>query len=144
MSADKDVPLVLFNASVVLAGIRSSHGGSRVVLKWAYSRKIRGFISEIILDEALRHADKITHSADELQKEISAYFPHIVAAPPEALVKKMTGRVLDPGDAHLLATAKEHHAQFLVSLDKRHILILKDKVGELTVVSPGELIALLG
>jgi len=44
-------PTVLFNASVVLAGLKSPQGGSGELLLWSKQKKIQGLISEAILDE---------------------------------------------------------------------------------------------
>ena len=50
---------VLFNASVVLAGLRSPSGGSAKLLDYSEKREIDSCISEIIFDEIIRNAEKI-------------------------------------------------------------------------------------
>lgn len=52
--------------------------------------------------------------------------------------------VIDSSDAHVLASAKENKVEFLVTLDKKHLLILKDKIKQFRIVSPGQLIEILG
>lgn len=63
----------------------------------------------------------------------------ITAAPSEKYVKKYDSIVADQGDSHVLASAAELEADFLISLDKKHILVLKNKIKEFIIVSPKEL-----
>ena len=131
---------VIFNASVILAGIHSPRGGSGKLLSWVKKKRITGYISEIILDELLRHNQKIGLTQTTLQYEVTKLFPSILSAPSETEVKKFYSVVSDHGDAHLFASCREKKIQYLVSLDKRHILCLKDKVKRIIIVSPKELI----
>lgn len=55
---------------------------------------------------------------------------------------KFSKIVIDAGDAHVLASCRETKAQFLVTLDKKHLLILGKKIKWTKIVSPGELIEL--
>lgn len=123
---------VLFNASVIIAGHYSPNGGSGKLLGWVKSEKIDGIISETILDEVKRHLEK----CPDIFKTVSP-------APSLASVKKYQKIVTDPGDAHLFATASEIKADFLVSLDKKHVLILQNKIKNLKIVSPKKLIEAL-
>lgn len=125
-------PKVLFNASVIIAGHFSPNGGSGKLLSWVKSEKITGIISETILDEAKRHLEKY-----------QPVFETVAPAPNVNLVKKYQEIVLDPGDAHLLASAEEIAADFLVSLDKKHVLCLQDKIKKPQIVSPKEFIETL-
>lgn len=52
-------------------------------------------------------------------------------------------KVIDEGDAHVLATCKEQNIKYLVTLDQKHLLILKGKINGLNILTPGELIKLL-
>jgi putative PIN family toxin of toxin-antitoxin system len=123
-------PLVLFNASVIIAGIYNPSGGSGKILNWVKKKKIIGIISEIILDEVNKH---IKNSGTEKTLLITS-------APAEKAVKRYRSVVIDDGDAHVLASAKEGSADYLVSLDKKHLLSLKEKIKEFKIVSPRELI----
>lgn len=130
--------IVFFNASVILAGLKSAKGDSAKLISWTKQNKIRGIISEIILDEAERNLEKLSLSKRSLEKKISAF--KIKLAPKASLVKKYRRVVIDYGDAHVLASAEEAKADYLVSLDKKHILILKPKVGKIKIVSPKQFI----
>lgn len=131
---------VLFNASVVLSGINSPKGGSSKVLSWARKKKISGRISEIILDEILRHAKKINLTKKEVLKYCLNTFSEISPAPKGNTVKRYQKIVVDEGDAHILASCENEKAGYLVTLDKKHLLVLKGKIRGLKILSPGEFI----
>lgn len=137
---DKNIPIVLFNASVILAGLKSPSGGSAKLLRWNKERKINGLASEIIVDEALRNASRIKFSEEEVYSAINKTFRSICPPPQASLVSKFKAIVIDYGDAHVLASAKEENVDFLVTLDKKHLLVLKNKIKIFKIVSPGELI----
>lgn len=134
--------IVLFNASVVLAGLKSPFGGSAKLLSWCKNRKIRGLISEIILDEIVRNTPKIGLSR-KVTADLGSLFD-IKIAPQKEEIEFFRGIVTDFGDAHVLASCKEENAEFLVTLDKKHLLVLKNKVKIFKIVSPGELINFRG
>jgi predicted nucleic acid-binding protein len=131
---------VLFNASVILAGLHSPKGASGVLLRRVRMGKLKGEISELIFDEAVRHAKKIGFGEGEMEEKILAIFSNPAKAPEEELIEKYLGLVVDEGDAHVLASCEREGCDTLVSLDKKHLLILKGKVKGLNIVSPGELL----
>ena len=134
-------PKVLFNASVVLSGLNSPKGGSAKVLSYIQAKKIDGVISEIILDEILRHSNKIGYTKERLYRKCISIFKKIEISPKLETVKKYKNIVTDEGDCHVLASAEEVGADYLVSLDKKHILVLQNKLKKLKIVTPAELIA---
>lgn len=136
-------PVVLFNASVILAGIKSPAGGSGKLFSWSKDKKINGLISEIILDEAMRNGPRIGVEPMFVARKIKNCGIGIHAAPDSSVVDKFKKIVIDLGDAHVLASAEEQKADFLVTLDKKHLLILQKSVKQFKIVSPGELIATL-
>lgn len=132
---------VFFNASVVLAGLKSPKGASAKLISWAQQKKIKGVTSEIILDEIERNLERLSLSKRVLEREISAF--RIRLAPKASAVEKYRRVAVDHGDAHVLASAEEVKADYLVSLDKKHILILKQKIEKIKIRSPGELVKYL-
>lgn len=136
-------PKVLFNASVVLSGIYSPNGGSSKVLSYIKDEKIDGYITEIIEDEILKHSEKINTSKTDLQKQCHNLFTIIFPAPKTDTVNKYNSIVLDEGDRHVLASAEELKVDILVTLDKKHLLVLKNKIKNLKIFTPGELIEYL-
>lgn len=135
----KSVNSVFFNASVILAGIKSPKGGSGKILSWVHKAKIKGVISEIILDEVLRNSLKIGFDKPVLEKKIREIF-QIEIAPKKEIVNNYGSIVIYFGDAHVLASAEQSETNYLVSLDQKHILILKDKIKIFKIVTPGGLI----
>ncbi len=131
---------VLLNASVILSGLHSPTGGSSKVLKWSKEKKIKGIISETIYNEVLKHADKLRLDRKEIHNKLLS-FARIYPAPKKQTVEKFKSVIMDYGDAHVLASYEELHCSALVSLDKKHILILKGKVKDINIFSPGEFIA---
>ena len=136
------VPLVFFNASVILAGLASPTGGSAKLLKYVSQKKIRGIISEIILDEVIRRAEKIKFTPQRVQFETLKIFKY-VREPKLSSVEQFSDVVLDPGDLHVFASAYETDSEYLVSLDKKHFLSLAGKIIKFTIISPKGLIEIL-
>ena len=134
-------PRVFFNASVILAGLKSPRGGSGKLLAWAKEGKIRAVISEIIVDEVGRHLEKL---AIERKKFLKTLICFEVLSAPLKLISEYLEIVKDVGDAHLLTSAREANCDYLVSLDKKHVLSLKDKIKEFAIISPGEFIENFG
>lgn len=134
-------PRVFFNASVILAGLKSPKGGSGKLLCWSKQKKIKGVISEVVLDEAMRHVGKIGISKAflkrNLQKAVKIY------PAPEKELKKYRQIAIDYGDIHLFTSGEQLRAGYLVSLDKKHVLCLAKKIRKFKLVSPGELIKIL-
>lgn len=140
MKTKQNISHVLFNASVVFSAFCSATGASRKLMTFLKQKRIKGLISETILDELLKHADKIPMDKKLLHRKIDQYFGHILPAPEKKNVFRYTQFMLDDGDAHLFATYKETRCDYLVSLDKHHVLSLKGKVPGITILSPGELL----
>ncbi|MEK7616478.1 MAG: PIN domain-containing protein [Patescibacteria group bacterium] len=137
----KDPPLILFNASVILAGIKSPLGGSAKLLSWSKQGKVIGLVSEIIVDEALRNATRIHVKPQHINRHLKSL--KVCYSPKAQTVAKFEKIVKDLGDAHVLASAEEEKAQFLVTLDKKHLLILQGEIKKFKIVSPGQLIEVL-
>ena len=133
-------PKVLFNASVVLAGLRSPNGGSGKLLQFVYNHKIDGIISEVIYDEILKHCNKLGISKSKASNDVSKLFKNILNAPDKNIVTKYNAIVIDEGDGHVLASCEESKIKYLVTLDKKHLLVLKEKIKGLEILTPGELL----
>lgn len=131
---------VLINASVVLSGLRSPNGGSGKLLQLISDGQINGQISEIIFDEILKHHKKLGISKNKIENSISRLFKNILNAPVQKIVNKYKKIVIDEGDCHVLASCEENQIKYLVTLDKKHLLVLKGKIKNLEILTPGELI----
>lgn len=133
---------VFFNASVILAGLASPGGGSAKLLGWSQQKRFRGIISEIIADEVMRRASKLGIGTAQAITMLYRGFAVVMPPPIVDLVDRYKSMVIDHGDAHVLASVWAK-SDFLVSLDKKHILSLKTKIKTVKIVSPGELIEIL-
>ena len=143
MKKTPKIPFVFFNASVILAGLSSPQGGSAKLLNFVRENRIKGFISDIILDEVERRAEKIGKTKEYAQRETLKIFKLILPPPGIKTVEIYSKIVNDPGDSHILASTYEAKTNYLVSLDKKHILSLKNKIKEFNICSPKELIEFL-
>ena len=137
--AKRKIPAVFFNASVILAGMRSPMGGSGQILQMGKKKQIKMLISEVIMDEVLRNAAKVGLTQAQITFSLQDIFPKVSPAPDRALVKSFYQISVNVGDSHVLAACQENQADFLVTLDKKHLLILQDKVTAFKIVSPGQL-----
>lgn len=137
------VPTVFFNASVILSGLHSPNGASARLLHGIEKKKIIGSISEVIADEVYRHSEKIGKPKEEVERLVQALFPHLLPAPSASLVQEYSDVVSDPGDAHVLASAKETKATYLVTLDQKHLLAIRNQIKNFIITTPGELLTLL-
>lgn len=133
-------PAVFFNASVILAGLKSPLGGSGKILRWGKAGKINALASEVIIDEVLRNVVRLGLNQGQIGDTLKNIFPEVASAPGAALVKSFQKVSVDVGDSHVLASSQENKADFLVTLDKKHLLILQDKIKIFKIVSPGQLI----
>lgn len=136
----KRKPRVLFNASVILAGLYSPSGASGILLSKVKRGEVIGVVSRLIFDEVVRHADKINKGEGRITKELSEIFRDVAYPPTRRIVEKYYSRVTDPGDAHVLASFEEQRCGVLVSLDKKHILVLQNKIKSIMIMSPGQLV----
>lgn len=138
MKARVFVPRVFFNASVVLSGLRSPSGGSAKLLSWVKKGIIRGIVSELILDEAMRNSQKVGVKQEEVKK--IAHFFQNISVPDKTAVSHFETIIVDSGDAHVLASSIEANAEYLVTLDKKHILVLAAKLKNIKIITPGQFI----
>jgi len=132
---------VYFDASVIIASILSSTGGSSKLLRYVKNNKIVGITSQTAVDEVLEKTEKLKRSKKVIEDFI---------VKSRLLVRKhITLKEIEPykdsvhiEDAHLIAGAVLTKCKYLVSLDKKHLLRedIKDRFLPLLLVSPKELL----
>lgn len=131
---------VYFDASVIVSALISSTGGSAKLLGMVKERIITGITSQTVIDEVLEHTEKIKLSPRTIQTYITN----------SAILvrKKITQKDIDPyknivdaEDAHVLAGAHMTNCKYLVTLDKKHLLILQGKIKRIKIVNPKKLLA---
>lgn len=113
---------VFLDASVILSGLASPTGGSGYLLKAAGAHKFTLCTTPQVIDEVSRHLDKLKLTSRQLQSILDKRLIHLVPNPNPALITRCTRLTPDPDDAHVLAGAITTHTDYLVSLDKKHLL----------------------
>lgn len=132
---------VFFDASVIIASLLSSTGGSSKLFEFVKKDKFVGITSQTALEEVLDKTEKIKKSKEEIEDFVvksglivrkSITFKEVI--PYQGLV--------DIEDAHLIAGAVLTKSSHLVSLDKKHLLRkdIQKKFLPLSIVSPKELL----
>lgn len=136
---------LFFDASVIIAAIISSKGASFALLKYASRKKIIAITSKTVINEVSANLHKIE---DFDEKDLDTLIVNN-----KMIVRKAVGRseikqfvdVVSQKDAHVLAGAKLTNSDYLVSLDRKHIVKneVKNKVEEIQIVLPKELLTKL-
>lgn len=139
----KTAPTVVFDTSVLLAGLASPNGGSAKLLELCQKGRIHGVISKTILHEALSHAEKLHLEPEWIAREAKKCFRTILPAPDTSLTDTLAYVPPDPDDIHLLVSSKEIGTNYLVTLDQRHLLKEASRINVVSIVSPKQLLELL-
>lgn len=113
---------IFLDASVILSGLASPAGGSGKLFVAANRNKLRLLSTPRVIEEVVRHLDKLHIAPEHIHKLLSDKIVRLVADPSEETINKFRRIIKDPGDAHVLAGAVTSGAGVLLSLDKRHIL----------------------
>jgi predicted nucleic acid-binding protein len=129
------------DASVLMAACLSSSGASREIILHAIRGNVSLVISELVIKETARNlatkAPKALPAFDQFLNAVSFEF-----------VRPSKQQVLEAAayialkDAPIVAAAKHAQIDFLVSLDRRHLVGLPDiaRKSGLNIVLPGELL----
>lgn len=130
---------VFLDSSVIIAGINSATGASQVILKLSEDRKIIASVSEIVLQEVMRNLKK-KMSEDVLIQ----FFKYLTRSnfrkmefEQESEILKYQG-ITNAKDIHIIAAAFKFKADYLVTLDKKHLLKLERNNLPFKIVTPGE------
>ena len=136
---------LFFDASVLVAGAHSPEGVSALLLeacKWG------GFTPQttfLVILEALHASER-----DFPQQSLTRFYTYLaeinwklLPVPPEDTLQEYTA-FIDPQDAHVLAAAVEGESEFLLTLDRRHILACREAAEEaglpIRILTPGDFI----
>lgn len=131
---------VFFDSSVLIAAFLSPSGGSAKTLSHIRQKKIAGLISLGVMEEILDKVKKFGKTEEEIAKFVDQKGLVIGRRVKKAEVEKYLNKISDPDDAHILASAEILKCDFLVSLDRKHILAVKKNFSPLRILLPGELI----
>jgi len=143
MQIDRDTTL-FFDASVLVAGSHSSRGGSALLLDACRAGGFRAQITLAVLVESLHVLDAFPL---ESQRRFDTWLAEIdwdFVPVPSAEVLNRYSQYIAQKDVHVLAAAVENRAEFLLTLDRRHILAAAEAVKQaklsITILRPGDFI----
>jgi predicted nucleic acid-binding protein len=136
---------VFLDASVILAGLASEAGASRILLLLSETKKLSVAVSELVLEEVKRNIKK-----KFTEKELLSFASWLKKAKPQIItvnrreIESYNGIVISK-DRHVLASTKKAEVKYLVTLDKKHLLKIDQEKAALSfkILTPGELITLL-
>src|SRR3954454_17596767 len=114
---------VVFDASVIIAAFLSPTGGSAYLLRFVRSGRIIGITSQTVIAEILapEKPAKLHRTREDIEEFISQSKLYVRQNVTELEIRHLHGQI-DPTDAHLIAGAKLTICDYLVSLDKKHVL----------------------
>lgn len=134
---------VFFDASVIIAAMLSSTGGSSLLLTYVRAGKIKGITSQTVIDEVLENdkSKKLKRTIKETEQFIASSGLLVRKRIDFADIAPFKDKV-DVEDAHLIAGANLTKCEYLVTLDKKHLLgrEIRRRFLPLKVVSPKELL----
>jgi len=105
----------------------SPQGGSGFLLQAAKQKKIILIATPLIINEVNRHLTKLKLQSKQLKTLLNDQVIRLVKDPDETTITRCRRLTADPDDAHVLAGAILANANFLLSLDKKHVLTKRVK-----------------
>lgn len=134
---------VFLDSSVIIAGINSITGASNLILELSKKRKIMVSVSEVVLQEVLRNIKKKLPERVFIQflKYLSESNFKKIDFEEESEILKYRG-ITDAKDTHVIAATYKANADYLITLDKKHLLTVKGKTLPFNIVTPGEFLKL--
>lgn len=134
---------IFLDASVIIASMLSPTGGSFKVIRLGQLGQWAQITSQTVIDEVKDHTEKISKSAQEIDQFIKEHSV-IVRQRMTKLEIKPFIELVDGSDAHLIAGSKLTGVDFLVTLDKKHLLKedIKKRFKPLNIVNPEDLLRL--
>lgn len=129
---------VFLDANVLFAAAHSQKGGSFELINLARENKIKVSTSRLAVKEAERNLrEKATdESIDRFYTSFNEINIELVQVDRIQAKERFTTLVGEK-DATILAAALKSHSKFLITLDKKHLLNVSDKVKDLEIVTPG-------
>ncbi len=130
---------VFLDSSVLISGVISQTGASSAILDLGEAGEIIIVLSKGVLVETDRVFEKkFPHLIGEFRRFIKNLSPIIIdeASPQEI---REAEKIIDKGDASILAVAKKENISYLVSLDIKHFHTLKVRQHlKIPVVTPAQ------
>lgn len=129
------------DASVIIAALLSPTGGSAKLLEFVKLGVVVGFASQTVIDEIEEHSLKIKKSHKEIRKFIQEN-SIIVREGIDELELELFKNLIEEEDIHVAVGAKLTGCDYLVTLDKKHLLKeeVKKILKPIKVVAPKEIL----
>lgn len=132
---------IFLDASVIIAALLSPAGGSARVIRLGQLGAWAQITSQTVINEMKDHTKKIDKSGDEIDQFIKSSSIIVRKRVTRLEIKPYLGTI-EQDDAHLIAGSKLTGADFLITLDKKHLLKdnIKNKFKPLKIINPEELL----
>lgn len=115
--------LVFFDASVIIAALLSPSGGSSLLLQYVKKGIVIGITSQTVIDEILDEdkPKRLKRSFVEINEFVARSRLMVSERVVDKEIKLYEGKI-DVEDAHLIVGANLTKCDYLVSLDKKHVV----------------------
>jgi predicted nucleic acid-binding protein len=136
-------PRAFLDTSALFAGIWSSEGGARFILKLGEAGAIQLVVNTLVLTEIERTLRaKSPGSLGPLALLLDRCQVEIISAGEGSLLRAQS-LVAHPGDAQIIASALESKIEFLITLDRKHFVDNLDlcRAVDFRVGTPGDFLA---
>lgn len=136
------IPKKLFiDASVFIAGTISETGGSFVIFELCQKKGYKAVTSELVLEEVRKNIKSklAINLLKRFYKLLTSLSLEVYPSPEDI---REYEKIIEPKDAHVLASAIESKSDYLITLDQKHFFTDKIKKTKLPVkiVTPKEFI----
>ena len=132
---------VFLDASVLVAASASVNGASAYILHLSRQRKIKAFVSEDALSEAVKNVNlKLDDIGEERLKTYLIKANLKLVDSPEAEAIALCEKFIHFKDAPILAAAITKRVDILLTLDKKHFLtkLVADFAKPIIILTPGD------
>ncbi len=115
-------PKVFLDTSAIIAGIASSKGAARELLRLAEIGIIEIVVSRQVIVEADRNiSSKLPECIGDFRAYLENLAPALADDPPASSVRQYTS-LIHPDDAPILAAAVATKADYLITWDRKHFM----------------------
>jgi len=138
--------LVFFDACVLMAASRSPSGGSAIAMEVCKGSRFQAAVSiKVIFEARVNIAEKFGEAElVRFYQQLALLGPEIIP-PPSAVIMEQYLHVAVLKDVHVLASAVQSGAEYLLTLDKQHLLTpqVQTAMLPLKIMTPGKFLELL-
>ena len=135
---------VFFDASVIFSALHSSEGASFILAKLVKKGIITGIITETIIEEVCRNAEKLNKVTLSNIYQFIADYDFIVFQALTTQTNPLT-RTIQEKDQHVISGAIITHCDYLVTFDRKHLNnpATKKLFLEVKILSPQEMLKII-